>query len=509
MSTKNIIVHSPENCDHCGVCVSVCPEIVYRQSDPKAALEIAHPDRCFGCMACEEDCKQGALQIYRLPDTMSMSDLPAPGAELVPDQCYELVIVGAGPAGLGAAIRGRMLGLTVAVLERLPSAKRAHHPDGGVLFSPKDVYTMTVSDAGFRLEELAIDFPRSIIHETLYDFMFMGPEGQRTAPRTTKWDGFIVVDKHGYCETMAQKALQLGATIAYNTRVKAISQPNPDGTRTVTMANGLSVQGKVVISAEGISGQLTHEAGLKVNAEKIGWGFAPYASFPALAKPNLTAGFMVGPGPGKTPDHPIPYLSYLSSGPHATHFATGPMQQSKVRQPTEPSSVILKRLVESDRRVVAVFGDKPDLANVEIDGCRALVRKLPKRLVADSLIGVGDAITTCGMITNVMAVKTGDLAAQAAHKAIAGGDVSAAGLQSYETAIWKLQMYKGMSWMNKLLFEAPLQLPERELNDIYNAMKPLQLGRMQAGELMPLLTFYLGLLPKMIMNKSFRYYFTP
>src|SRR5512145_2838366 len=98
---NNVIIRNEAQCDGCGVCSASCPQMVYASPIKKIAPAIEHPDRCFGCMACEEDCPKHAMHVYRLPAEMEIEQLTEPGRGLEDGTVYDLVIIGAGPAGLG------------------------------------------------------------------------------------------------------------------------------------------------------------------------------------------------------------------------------------------------------------------------------------------------------------------------------------------------------------------------------------------------------------------------
>ena len=52
--SHNAIVRQEAGCDGCGVCVAACPQLVYAPASRGEPPRLAHPERCFGCLACEE-----------------------------------------------------------------------------------------------------------------------------------------------------------------------------------------------------------------------------------------------------------------------------------------------------------------------------------------------------------------------------------------------------------------------------------------------------------------------
>jgi flavin-dependent dehydrogenase/NAD-dependent dihydropyrimidine dehydrogenase PreA subunit len=505
----NLILHNRDLCDGCGICVETCPQIVYISAGKHAIPDIARAERCFGCMACEEDCPRQALKIHRLPDTMPASAIPEPAKGLDDRKIYDLVIVGAGPAGIAAALRARQLGMTVAILERLPSPERVHHPDGGLLFSSKQVYELKPRGNDLYLEDLDLTISAEVIQERLQDFFMSGPNGQRTRKSTAAWAGFPLVDKSAMMNHFAQSAIERGAIIAYNTRAQKISKPDSNGLRQVIIDGGVSIRGRVVISAEGISGRLANEAGIPVNEKKVGWSISPYANLPPLPHPTREAGFMITEGSGVAAGPTLPYLGYASSGPHATHAAFGPIQTRKTRATDQPATDILRNFISTNSHLRSLWNGQPVSTDMTVDGCRVFVRRLPSRLSAESLLAVGDSITTCGMITTMLAMKTGDLAAQAAWRAIRKGDTSAIELASYDKSVRKNPMYGGMEWMNNLLIQAPLELGQKDLNRLFDKMSALPLGQVQAGKIWPMISFFIGLIPALVTDSKLRPYLKP
>ncbi len=171
-----------EACISCSSCYNSCPKQVLA-GDDHGKSTVVNPDSCIaleGCAVCEQGCPTGAIRVSTAPlvrtverpdtdDHLEAKPMPGLffvgeviGAALIKSAVnqgtdvvryikdkkkrvaaphYDVIVVGAGPAGLGAGLEAKATGLRYLVLERdtVASTIRAYPRDKAVLAEPVKV----------------------------------------------------------------------------------------------------------------------------------------------------------------------------------------------------------------------------------------------------------------------------------------------------------------------------------------------------------------------------------
>jgi digeranylgeranylglycerophospholipid reductase len=381
-----------DRCGYCGACVGVCPV---------GAIELAEThllinEACFDCGLCVAACPVGALQAEDHAET---------DAALL-RQCYDVVVVGAGPGGSVAAREAARLGLSVLLLEKRQE-----------IGSP-------------------VRCAEGIAHEMLVPFIEPDPHwisavvskaqiavvGDETmVTRRAEGGKGYILERRVFDRVLAEEAAKAGAQVMVKTSATGLL--SEDGVVRGVVARGpagnIEIECAVVIGADGVESQVGFWAGLDTTLplrdtmacaqyllagieidlaccyHYIGQEVAPGGYAWVFPKGEGKANVGLGVQADVAADSALNYLTYFIES--QSHLAQG-------------------------SPVTLVVGGVP------------VGPPLP-RLVTSGLMLVGDAARqvdplTGGGIANAM--MAGRLAAEVAAQAIAAGDTSADALARYE-----------------------------------------------------------------------------
>jgi thioredoxin reductase/NAD-dependent dihydropyrimidine dehydrogenase PreA subunit len=220
-------------CLGCSACVDVCPYDVLAVE--RYVAIVARPDACCGLTLCEQVCPNGSLRVLEgdvlgdrpaLSDALEAQDVPGlflagdiTGLSLIKNAILQgrvamdhaaaflakkrssqgavldVLVVGAGPAGLSAALRAKELGLRFAVLEQASAAHAIRSFPRGKLVFDQPLDLPLVGPLWLRestKEELLTHWERLLRREVLPIF-----EGERLVSLERRSDGTFALATTG------------------------------------------------------------------------------------------------------------------------------------------------------------------------------------------------------------------------------------------------------------------------------------------------------------------------
>ncbi len=385
-------------CAYCGGCVGVCPVDAIDLAETRLVIA----DSCIECGLCVPACPVGALVEAELPFRESTPRLVGTR--------YDLIVVGAGPAGSVAAWEAAQLGLSVLLLEKRQEIGSPVRCAEGVPSEPLAQF-LEPSDAW-----ISSNVSRAQIIASVGGHLVQRWEGSGGVGH--------VLERRVFDRALAEVAAQAGAEVRVKSPVTGLLRENGAVKGVSARLQGWphAIEAGIVIAADGVESRVGTWAGLNTQL--------PLEDTMACAQ-YLLAGI----------DWDPTCLGYwidesLAPGGYAWVFPKGDGRANvglgvQADLTSTSAQVYLDRFVEQERAlavgspVTLIAGSVP-------------VAKPCRELVTDGLMIIGDAgrqvdpLTGGGIINGMIA---GRLAAETAREALERRDTSAQALAAYQMRV--------------------------------------------------------------------------
>ena len=458
-------------CTGCGICVQVCPQMILEIID--GTMQARDEARCMGCFGCEDECPFDAVRVLRAPSCVSEIHIEPP---LEGVTACDVAIVGAGPAGLGAAITCARAGLDVVVFERLPNRKISHHPDGGVLFALPWMTSIRVEGETVLFPELDLSISAGFARRC-GALGLLGPDGLSTdneLPEGTEgWAG----NKDRFVEALVDKAEEAGARIWFNAKVVDVVKAGGAASG-VVLDSGAEIQSRVVVTADGVFAKISEQAGLRISHDDM-W-YASVLAFEYENAADLPAGLYYLNG-GLQTGGGMPGAFGGVGITDVIHVLIACVSREKTYPAPRPMDHYLEKLMEADERVHSLLGGSlRGAAPRMLTGFRAVFRaSCNEDTVGDGVISVGDAWVDDGELGNVPALANGVHAGRVIIGAAERNDFSKAALGAANEFIDK-RLLKALA-ENKKMKLLSAQLDEEGQRQMYLFMQHMNYPVMMFG----------------------------
>jgi len=427
------IIRISEKCTGCGACVKTCPQMILALDENKK-MYVLDNNRCMSCFGCEDECKFNAVFIKKAPfPNMSESEIKIEQNEPIESE-YDVIIIGAGPSGLGTAISCAKEGLKTALFERLPNREVSHHNDGGILFSYPSATTIKRTNGYIELPEVNFKLKDDFINSRIDWLTIEGPDGYSFDDKFKKGMTGYICSKDKLVHQLADEAQAGGARLFYNTRVKDVIRE--DGKiMGVKILDGPEVRSKVLVTADGILARFSTKTKIPLNEHTL--GYIQYQTLFYERPKNITSGFAYVMGNIKPEDDFPPAIACVGVGEHI-EVSLILYSKNKFYALKKPLDYYVKKILASDERIRKYLGNYADsLKFLTIKGTRLKRRELCKDVAVDGAVAVGDNWVSGGQLGNINSIANGIYAGREINKAFGRNDFSKESLNNVSNFINK------------------------------------------------------------------------
>ena len=414
------IITLSEKCTGCGACIKTCPQMILALNEDKKMF-VKEPERCMACFGCEDECKFGAVYIKKgaSPDIPAEKIKVEENGKIAAE--YDVVVIGAGPSGLGTAIGCAQQGLKTAVFERLPNREVSHHNDGGILFSYPAAVTIKKTDGFLELPEFDFKLKDDFINSKIEWLGMEGPDGYCFNNQFKKGlEGYICL-KDKLVHELVDKAERSGVNIFFNTRVKDVIRED-EKIVGIKILDGPDVRSKVLVTADGILARFSAKSKIPVNKETH--SYIQYQTIFYERPKELSSGFAYLMGGLNLGEGTPPAIGCVGVGDHI-EISLIMYSKKKFYEGKQPLDHYVKKMLEQDERIRKYLGDHVDsLKYHSIKGTRLRVRTLCKEVSVDGAVAVGDNWVSGAQLGNINSIANGLFTSKAIKKAFEANDFS-------------------------------------------------------------------------------------
>ncbi len=318
---------------------------------------------------------------------------------------YDVLIAGAGPAGLSAAFTAASAGASVLVVEQNPEIGSPTRTSGG----------------SFLREMLDLDIPASLLHP-ITKVRFLSPH--HCAAFDYPEPAACIIDVRAVYQHLATMAAQAGATLWLASKALAVLQceARVTGLRVETRTKSrVEISAGVVIDATGYRGDLLRQAGISREIQRFGVGaefdmFAPRCN---QEEAVLAVGSQFAPAG---------YGWVFPWGSGRVRIGVGVIHPDDA---SDPVKLLDSFVASADRLGIDLTGAQPIEYHFGL-----IPSDMTETFVGDGILGIGDAAGHASTLVGEgirWAILAGRMAGSVAASAVQQGDASAAFLSRFQS----------------------------------------------------------------------------
>lgn len=240
----NCPVVDREVCGYCGACVSVCPASAIELVDLYLRIDRS---LCVGCSACERVCPLGAISMSDESGVLHQKSSIQRPESSVHNREYDVLVIGAGPAGSIAARTAAEQNVSVLMIEKRQEIGSPVRCAEGV--GKKSLAELTELDPKW----ISAEINGSRIHAPNGSFIKIDELGAG-----------LVLERKIFDRELSAQAERAGAEIWVKSRAVDLIKENGTftGAKIRRRDGNYVVKSKVIIAADGVESQVGRWAGI-------------------------------------------------------------------------------------------------------------------------------------------------------------------------------------------------------------------------------------------------------
>jgi len=396
---------------------------------------------------------------------------------------FDVIIIGAGPAGLSAAHTAAQADCKTLLLEKLAKAGDLGHPCSGAIAPVPGFVHGQRSQDGLHFPEIDLSIPWSLVTGTPTRQRYVSPGGFVFQASFPARDDFpiAVIDKSGVLRLMAEQASAAGAELCFGTAVTHVIRQ--DGRVAGVRTHRDEFLAKVVISAEGVSRQFTEEAGLydmATGGKRYAFIVSEILDAPATREDDVGQISTLGKRYTSVSTPAFGTVVVPAAG-HAEVYFSVFADQPQVHT-DESLWHYLQEYKQQDPRISGLLKGARAIRQA---GTRMVLRPVPPHVVLDGFIGVGDSVGPGGHVGILPCIFLGQQAARTAVQAVLSGDVSRRALADYER-LYLGPLGRGLDTEYKII-TGLVNMSDDELDRVCETLSRINLAPFFFGEWKPIL----------------------